>query len=75
MLKSLVHIHRVLRLKIGESNPVQSIVGRKRSSSEAQVGFKVGLRLIFDSRENEHDLLLKQLKRVAHQNYAITFVS
>ncbi|KAI9496228.1 hypothetical protein BDB00DRAFT_758717, partial [Zychaea mexicana] len=57
ILKSLIDIHGVLRMKIGESSPAQGIVGRKRSYSDARVGFKVDLRLLFDSRQNEHDLL------------------
>ncbi|ORX53136.1 hypothetical protein DM01DRAFT_9035 [Hesseltinella vesiculosa] len=57
ILKSLIDIHGVLRMKIGESSPVQGIVGRKRSYSDTRVGFKVDLRLLFDSRSNEHDLL------------------
>lgn len=57
ILKSLIDIHGVLRMKIGESSPAQGIVCRKRSYSDARVGFKVDLRLLFDSRQNEHDLL------------------
>jgi hypothetical protein len=57
ILKSLIDIHGVLRMKIGESSPAQGIVGRKRSYSDSRVGFKVDLRLLFDSRQNEHDLL------------------
>ena len=57
ILKSLIDIHGVLRMEIGESSPAQGIVGRKRSYSDARVGFKVDLRLLFDSRQNEHDLL------------------
>ncbi|KAL7313652.1 hypothetical protein PS15m_007371 [Mucor circinelloides] len=54
---SLIDIHGVLRMKIGESSPIQGIVGRKRSYSDARVGFKVDLRLLFDYGQNEHDLL------------------
>lgn len=36
---------------------MQSIVGRKRSYSGSQVGFKIDLRLLLDSREGDHDLL------------------
>lgn len=57
ILKSLIDIHGVLRMKIGESSPAQGIVGRKRSYSDARVGFKMDLRLLFDLRQNEHDLL------------------
>ncbi|CAO3662305.1 unnamed protein product [Rhizopus stolonifer] len=57
ILKSLIDIYGVLRMKIGECSPVQGIVGRKRSYNDARVGFKVDLRLLFDSRQNEHDLL------------------
>ncbi|OBZ83920.1 hypothetical protein A0J61_08024 [Choanephora cucurbitarum] len=45
-------------MKIGESSPAQGIVCRKRSYNDARVGFKVDLRLLFDSRQNEHDLLV-----------------
>ncbi|KAF1797000.1 hypothetical protein V8B55DRAFT_1324687 [Mucor lusitanicus] len=61
ILKSLSDIHGVLRMKIGEPSPAQGIGCRKRSYSDARVvkisGFKVGLRLLFDSRQNEHKLL------------------
>lgn len=57
ILKSLTDIHGVLRMKIGESSPAQGIVGRKRSYSDARGGFKVDLQLLFDSRQNQHDLL------------------
>ncbi|KAG0905171.1 hypothetical protein G6F31_021961 [Rhizopus arrhizus] len=42
-------------MKTGESSPAQNIVDRKRSYSDARVGFKVSLRLLFNSRQNEHD--------------------
>ncbi|KAI7853960.1 hypothetical protein BDC45DRAFT_557467 [Circinella umbellata] len=53
ILKSLIEIHGVLRMKIGEFSPTQGIVGR----NDARVGFTVDLQLLFDSRQNEHDLL------------------
>lgn len=55
ILKSLNNIHGVLHMKTGESSPAQNIVDRKRSYSDARVGFKVSLRLLFNSRQNEHD--------------------
>ncbi|KAI9016374.1 hypothetical protein CLU79DRAFT_805346 [Phycomyces nitens] len=57
IFKSLIDIHGVLCMKIGESSPAQGIDCRKRSYSNARVGFKVDLRLLFDSHQNEHDLL------------------
>ncbi|KAL9542808.1 hypothetical protein MBANPS3_008420 [Mucor bainieri] len=56
LLKSLADIHCMLRIKTGESSLAQGVVGRKRTYDDAGVGFKVDLRLLYDSRENEHDL-------------------
>ncbi|KAI8364756.1 uncharacterized protein BYT42DRAFT_550362 [Radiomyces spectabilis] len=50
-------------MKIGESSPAYGVIGRKRTYSEACVGFKVDLRLLYDSRQNEHDLLSMEVAK------------
>ncbi|CAO3688521.1 unnamed protein product [Rhizopus stolonifer] len=72
ILKSLIGIHGVLHM----SSLVQGFAGRKRSYSDARVGFKVDLRLLFDSCQNKHDLLaLKDAKAANHPNCVMTFTN
>ncbi|ORX58035.1 hypothetical protein DM01DRAFT_1372122 [Hesseltinella vesiculosa] len=63
LLKSLLDIHGILRMKVGESSTTHGVIARKRSYSEACVGFKVDLRLLYDSRQNEHDLLAMEVAK------------
>ncbi|KAG0178421.1 hypothetical protein DFQ28_003816, partial [Apophysomyces sp. BC1034] len=45
------------------TDPVHGVIARKRAYSEACVGFKVDLRLLYDSRQNEHDLLAMEMAK------------
>ncbi|KAG1050513.1 hypothetical protein G6F43_007220 [Rhizopus delemar] len=63
LLKSLVDTHGILRMKIGELSPAHGAIARKRTYSKDCVGFKVDLRLLYDSRQNEHDLLAMEVAK------------
>ncbi|ORX42587.1 hypothetical protein DM01DRAFT_1411796 [Hesseltinella vesiculosa] len=57
LLKSIVDIHGLLRLKIGESSPKAGTMARKRQYGDVNVGFKEDIRILYDSRTKEHDLM------------------
>lgn len=47
----------------GESYSVHGVIARKRTYSEACVGFKVDLRLLYSSFKKEHDLLAMKIAK------------
>ncbi|KAG1438870.1 hypothetical protein G6F56_012492 [Rhizopus delemar] len=63
LLKSIIDVHGILRLKIGESSPCHGTMSRKRIYQQVNVGFKVDIRILYDSRHNEHDLLASEVAK------------
>ncbi|KAI8393533.1 uncharacterized protein BYT42DRAFT_551376 [Radiomyces spectabilis] len=57
LVEAVINIHGLLRLKIGESSPKAGSMARKRRYDEVNVGFKEGIRSLYDTRAKEHDLM------------------
>ncbi|ORY95661.1 hypothetical protein BCR43DRAFT_308543 [Syncephalastrum racemosum] len=65
VLKAIADIKGSLRLKIGESSPEGGVKAKKAIYQDATVEFKVDIRVLFDSPDNEHDLLAVEVAKAA----------